>query len=347
MASRVWFDELTMTRSMPHEHFIRRCLELAERGRGSVGNGALVGAVLTRQGSIVNTAYHLKYGERHAERSLLENTEQISSTDYVLYVNLEPCCHRGKTPPCTDIIIESGVKTVVYGMEDPDPRVRGCGIASLRRAGVRVVGPVLEPLCLRLNRGFVSVRTLGRPWITLKMAKTKEGAIAAPDGTPLTMTGEEQNVWSHSFLRARHDAILVGWNTVRTDDPRLDVRFASPATTYPPPYRIILDSRLRLPLTARVVSDENRARTIVVHGPVVTVAVEDARAELTRRGVRLLEIPLNGGGFVWGALWEALTTPSGEYHGITSILVEGGVRTWDAFRRAGIVDEEIRLVQRS
>ncbi|HRH93307.1 MAG TPA: deaminase, partial [Candidatus Peribacteria bacterium] len=195
---------------MNHAECMRRCLELAERGRCLVGNGAMVGAVLVRDGQVIAEGFHEAFGKPHAERQLLEKFEQkIYSTD-TLYVNLEPCvAHKSKkNPPCCDIIVERGIKRVVYGMRDPDPRVAGKGIAFLRKAGVEVVGPVLLEECMRFNRGFVSVRTKGRPWIVMQQARTPAGQFAAPDGGFLKIATKEQDTWTHSQLRAKNDAVL-------------------------------------------------------------------------------------------------------------------------------------------
>ncbi len=317
--------------------FMRRALSLAERGRGRVGNGAMVGAVLVRDGAIIAEASHEGFGRPHAERSLLENVaEKILPTD-TLYVNLEPCCHTGKTPPCTDLLLARGVKRLVYGMRDPDPRVQGKGLEALTEGGCMVSGPCLPAECLRLNRGYVSVRTKGRPWITLKQAVSGNGAIAHPDGSRLCITSKEQNRWSHDFLRARHDAILVGVQTVITDNPQLNTRFDQ---DFPLLYRLILDPSLRIPLAANVVSDERADRTIVVTSPDSDPSKKSALCE---RGVRFIEVQMAGHAFSFSSLWHALLTPSDTFHGITSVLVEGGPATWESFRRAGVVDEEVIL----
>lgn len=321
--------------------FMQRCLELAERGRGAVGNGAMVGAVLVRHGVIIAEGYHDHFDGPHAELALLEKFDQkIRSTD-ILYVNLEPCCHHGKTPPCTDLLVARGVKRVVVGMTDPDGRVAGQGLAQLRSAGIAVSGPVLLCLCEHLNRGFISVRTLGRPWVTLKRAQTKGGAIAHDDGKPMKITSPEQDAWSHMFIRAQHEAILVGVGTIINDDPKLNIRFVQEyKSSTVSPYRIILDPQLRIPLTARVVTDELRDRTIVI-----TASTDDlAKRNLRARGVMVFDVALQNGCFDWRVLWDRLITPEGGYHGLTSVLVEGGRRTWEIFRSAGMIDEEVTLV---
>ena len=253
----------------------------------------------------------------------------------ILYVNLEPCCHRNKkTPPCTDIIVERGIKTVVYGMQDPNPAVSGKGIEHLNKKGVQVIGPVLEQECKRLNRGFVSLMTKKRPWITMKKAQRVDGRIANDDGSFLKITSPKQDAWSHEFLRAKHDAILVGVGTIIADDPRLTVRFGE---AKPPVWRIVLDASLRIPLSSKVMCPG----TIVVTVPSQDREKKDA---IRRKGVRIVEIPFLLGAFDWQVLWKALMTPENDFYGISSILVEGGQKTWDAFYSAEMVDEEVTLV---
>lgn len=335
---------------------MHRCRVLAARGRGRVGNGALVGAVLVRDGNLIAEGWHQAFGAPHAERHLLENFEQKISSSDTLFVNLEPCCHQGKTPPCTDIIIERGIRRVVYGMHDPDPRVAGKGIDILRAAGITVIGPVERASCEWLNRGFVSVRTKSRPWITLKQARMPDGSIANADGSPLHITSDAQNAWSHQSLRATHDAILVGVGTVLADNPHLTVRHVSPVIVSSPatlrraqgdtvqPWRIILDPHGRMPVTAKLVTDEHRARTIIVQCQ-ESKNSKETKDVLQGQGVRILEVDMTSdAGFALNQLWPHLINLDGGAAGVTSVLVEGGTRTWDFFRRAGVVDAEVTLV---
>lgn len=323
--------------------YIARCLALAERGRGCVGTNPLVGAVLVRKGRIIAEGWHRGFGQDHAERGLLGSFNQSLEADDVLYVNLEPCCHHGKTPPCTDALIERGVKHVVYGMEDPNPEVAGRGIALLREAGVTIRGPVSPEACLRLNRGFVSLKQQGRPWITLKCARTQGGAVANPDGSPLKITSPAQDAWSHMWLRARHDAIAVGINTVLSDDPQLTVRISNKNLdqTFPQPLRLIFDPHLKIPLTAKVIAGGAGTGTALVTAPNADMK---RVKQLSERGVRVFMVPMEAHGFAWEALWKLLTTPQQDFHGIASVLLEGGPSTWEFFRKAGMVDEEVILV---
>jgi diaminohydroxyphosphoribosylaminopyrimidine deaminase/5-amino-6-(5-phosphoribosylamino)uracil reductase len=322
---------------MQHTLFMQRCLELAALGRKAVGNGALVGSVLVRDGTIIAEGYHHAFGQAHAERDLLESfTGKIQPTD-ILYVNLEPCCHTGKQPPCTDIILERGVKHVVIGMRDPDSRVSGKGIEILRAQGVTVEGTVLRAECEWLSRGFISVRTKQRPWITTKMAKMADGRIANADGFPLAITSPEQNAWSHKYLRARHDAILVGVQTIINDNPTLDARLSDRPDYYP--WRIILDPHGRIPVNAKVVTDTHASSTMIIVNPENQEKIEYLR----KNGVHIFAVPLTNEGVVWEDLWKVLLGSDGDFHGVTSVLVEGGAKTWEMFTKANLVDMDIQL----
>lgn len=331
--------------AMDHSFYMQRCRELALLGRGKVGNGALVGAVLVRDGKLIAEGFHESYGNLHAERSLLEKFDQEIRSNDMLYVSLEPCCHTGKTPPCTDIIFERGIKHVVYGMLDSDSRVGGKGIELLRAKGIEVIGPVERSLCEYMNRGFISVRTKNRPWITLKKAMTKDGKTSNGGGPRLMITSDEQNIWSHTYLRSQLDGIVIGLNTVVTDDPVLNTRLSQ--TLYNQegiiPYRIILDASAKIPLDARVVTDDQKHRTIVVVSP--ESEKSEAVITLRDRGVRVFVVPVGSdGAFDLPELWKQLITPVEGYTGLTSLLIEGGERTWDIFKRAGVVDEEVTLM---
>lgn len=352
-----------------HGLFTHRCLELAERGHGKTGINPMVGAVLVRDGEIIAEGWHSAFGADHAERDLfnpsttLRVTNQESAVtveeDDILYVNLEPCCHKGKTPPCTDLIIEKGIKNVVFGMFDPNPIVAGQGIEVLRSAGVKVIGPIERARCEWFNRGFVSLMLNKRPWITLKRAQTKDGRIANKDlpagvltkvgGSPLKITSSEQDAWSHEWLRAKHDAILVGVETIVRDDPQLTVRMPADRSTKCEgsnkkidqfnPLRIVLDPNFRIPENAKIISGD------LAHGTIIITNQSDSEKKqmLEERGVRIWGCSLEDDHFDFHMLWELLTTPVNSFHGITSILVEGGQKTWEQFQRAKAVDAEVVL----
>lgn len=316
---------------------MHHCLALAQKGRGLVGINPLVGSVLVRENKIIAEGYYRGLGTCHAERELINNFDQEIQQEDTLYVNLEPCCHHGNTPPCTDIIIERGIKHVVIGMVDPDSRVAGKGIAALQKAGITVEGPVCRAECERLNRGYVSLRNNGRPYITLKKAQTIDGRVANADGSTLCITSDVQNTWSHTHLRKTHDAILVGVQTVMTDNPQLTIRHTGydiPDTNQP--ICIILDPNVRIPKDANVV----REGTVVVKDANESNNTKEER--LREKGVEVIALPRSNNQFNLHALWNALSTIDSP---ISTILVEGGPTTWNAFKSAGCFDEEIILIQ--
>lgn len=340
---------------MNHAEMMHRCIALAHRGQGNVGNGALVGSVLSRNGKILAEGWHAALGGLHAEAALLQSYKGIIQPEDVLYVNLEPCCHHGMQPPCTEAILKCGIKTVVFGMQDPDPRVQGKGLAILRAAGMQVRGPIERARCEYLNKGFISLRTKGRPWVTIKMASTRAGSISKPDGSPLKITNHEQDVWSHNYLRAHLDAILIGFNTVNTDNPILNTRFVQMQKKKGiskmnkkfdkyQPYRIIFDSHTRAEVESKIFTIDPQ-KTILVIAPTVTDAERGKLEDLRKRGVHIVTVAYENDQFVWDDLWRVLTIPQVDngFPGISSILVEGGPKTWDSFRRANMMDEEVQL----
>ena len=239
-----------------HDHFIRRCLELAEEGRGNVSPNPMVGCVIVQGGAIVTEGTHRSFGGAHAEREALIKAGDLTR-EATLYVNLEPCCKKGKQPPCTSAIIKSGIKTVVFGAYDPSNK----GIEVLRSKGIEVIGPVLEAECRRINKGFFSVVENDRPWVTVKKAMRRDGSTDGKITTP------EQDEWSHQRLRATHDAILVGSGTVVADDPKLTVRGSGSGRGPGPgrgPRRIILDPNSEVSSDATVLTDSDSAQTLVI-----------------------------------------------------------------------------------
>jgi len=322
-------------------------MELASRGRKNVGNGAMVGAVLVRENKIIAQDWHREFGSAHAESGLLNSfTGRIEPED-ILYVNLEPCCHQGKTPPCTYAVISRGIKRVCFGMLDPDERVAGKGIETLRSAGIEVIGPIARASCEYFNRGYVSLRRTGRPWITIKEARTRSGMISHDDGSTLKITDEEQDVWSHTFLRSCHDGILVGVETIVRDNPFLNTRFAqrndlTKVKNYQP-WRIILDPSLRIPTSANVLM-HSRGDTIVVTSDALSEGGRVAEDALHDWGVRVMQIPLREGSFAIPDILRLLSTPRDDFHGLSSLLVEGGERTWKGFRSSGFIDEMVSLI---
>lgn len=240
-----------------HEVYMRRCLELAERGLRLVAPNPMVGAVIVKDGVVVGEGAHLRFGAAHAEveaiRSVKDSAQLKGST---LYVNLEPCCHIGKTPPCTQAIIEAGIKNVLIGCKDPDKRVSGGGIEVLRKSGITVTEGVLEQEARYLNRRFIVFHTKRRPYVILKWARTKDGLFARADGTSRWITSMESRTLTHKW-RGEECATMVGPNTVIIDNPSLTVRHVKGEN----PIRMIVDRTLRVSGDFNVFSPD--AKTIV------------------------------------------------------------------------------------
>ena len=229
--------------------WMQKALSLAAKAEGEVAPNPMVGSVLVHQNTVVSEGYHKGPGTWHAERSALMNYEEAVHQDAVLYVNLEPCCSWGRTPPCTDIILEKGVKKVVVGMIDPDPRMAGQGIKRLRDAGVDVVVGVEEKACRELNRAYLRARSDRRPWIVLKAASSLDGRIATHFGESKWITGTQARKHVHS-QRGKIDGILVGGRTLRIDDPSLTTRYNNGRDAIP----IILSASCQIPKTANILT---------------------------------------------------------------------------------------------
>ena len=308
---------------------MRRALELAEQAAGYTNPNPMVGCVVVKDGHIISEGYHEKYGQFHAERNALTRcTEDTTGAD--LYVTLEPCCHHGKTPPCTDIIIEKKIARVFVGSMDSNPLVAGKGVQILKDAGIQVETGILEEECLKLNEVFYHYMANKRPFVVMKYAMSLDGKIACASGDSKWVTGETARKHVHE-LRKRYKGIMVGIGTVLADDPMLNCRVAEGAD----PVRIVCDSELRIPLESQLVRTAHDIPTIVA-------CVENAYASpwqkekvhaLEAAGVQL--IPTVGAHSVnLKQLMEIL----GE-QGIDSILLEGGGTLNSAALRNGIVSK--------
>ena len=290
---------------------------LAWQGLGSTYPNPCVGAlVLDATGEPAGRAHTAPTGGPHAEVRALRAAGPRARGG-TLYVTLEPCAHRGRTPPCTDAILAAGVARVVVGIEDPAPHVAGAGLARLREAGVEVELGTSAAACRRVHEHYLHHVATGRPFITLKAAVTLDGRIATHTGDSKWITGEPARAHAHRE-RARHHAILVGAATVRADDPALTVRLA-PGTD---PERVILDPRLSLVAPGEPVRAALRPGTRVFHGPDVAPA---AREALARTGAEAVEVPAAPGGIDVAAVFTALGRQD-----VRSVLVEGGGRVWAA-----------------
>ncbi len=297
---------------------MRRALALAERGWGHTAPNPMVGAVLVRDGVVVGEGYHAEYGGAHAEAAALDQAGD-RARGATLYVTLEPCAHTGKTPPCTDAVLAAGVRRVVAAVAEPNVAARG-GAKKLRKAGVDVALGALEAEARELNIIFFHGAEFYRPFVTLKLAVSREGALADAARTPRWLTGPEARREVHR-LRAGHDAIAVGLGTALADDPQLTVREVPPPRKAP--VRVVFSRGGKLPRSSRLVAT---AREIPVILLVLRIEPEQ-RAALTAAGVTVIEVrDLNEG------LLELAS------RGVRSVLLEGGARIAGAVLRAGSVD---------
>jgi len=278
--------------------FMARALDLALQGRGLTSPNPVVGALVVAAGAVVGQGYHRRAGEAHAEVLALAEAGS-RARGATLYVTLEPCNHHGRTPPCTDAIIAAGVRRVVFGVRDPNPLVRGGGGARLRRHGIAVELGVEAEACAELLAGFTSLVTRRRPLVTLKLAASLDGRIATSTGASRWITSPPARALVHQ-LRDEHDAIMVGAGTVIADDPQLTCRRRGGRD----PLRVIVDGRLRLPLTAAVVSERAAAGTAVA-----TAVRGGAKLRaLRRRGVRVVSLPGRRGPVLW-SLADVVSAP--------------------------------------
>ena len=304
---------------------MRRALELAERGRGYVEPNPLVGAVIVRDGQVVGEGWHQKYGEAHAEVNALAAVG-AAARGATLYVTLEPCCHHGKTPPCTDAILRSGVQRVVAAMTDPFPQVAGRGAEMLRVAGIAVDLGVCESEARRLNAPYLKLLATGRPYVHAKWAMTLDGKIGTRTGDSKWISGEESRARVHA-LRGRMDAVVVGIGTVLADDPLLTARPPGPRT----PLRVVLDSHGRLPAARRLATTARETPVLIA----VAAPLDSGRGDdLRQLGCQLLELPAENGRPAIAALLDELG-----WRRMTNVLIEGGSEVLGSFLDAKSIDE--------
>ncbi len=313
--------------------YMQQALDLAREGLGFVSPNPLVGCVIVKDGEIVGRGYHQRFGGPHAEvHALQEAGPRVHGA--VLYVNLEPCSHTGKTPPCADAVIGAGVRRVVVALRDPNPLVAGRGLSRLEGAGIAVTVGVCEAEARKLNEAFCKYILTRCPFVTLKSAITLDGKIATRTGASQWITGELARQEGHR-LRHAADAILVGVGTVVQDDPQLTTRL--PDRQGVNPLRVIVDSTLRLPLQAQVTDVAADRRTLVV----TTARAPEVQCERLRtRGVEVVCLPAYDDGRVD---LEALLRYLGEC-GIASVLVEGGATLSASLLRQRLVDKVLFFV---
>ena len=304
---------------MEDRDYMALALELAERGAGWTCPNPMVGAVIVKDGRIIGQGYHQRCGALHAEREALAAC-QSDPCGATLYVTLEPCCHQGRQPPCVDAILAAGIRRVVVGCTDPNPLVGGRGIALLREHGVEVAVGVMEEACRELNRFFFHYILTHRPYVVMKYAMTMDGKIAAYTGDAKWITGEGAREHVHR-LRHRCRGILVGVGTVLADDPMLNCRLPGGRD----PVRIICDTHLRTPLTARVVTTAGEIPTLLA---TCETAPERCRP-YEAAGCRVLTLPAREGRVDLGALLDQL----GRLEMDSLLLEGGGTLNWTALEQ--------------
>ena len=319
-------EVLNMVRQEDIE-YMRRAIELAERGVGFTNPNPMVGAVIVKGGKVIGEGWHERCGEWHAERNAFRNCT-VPAEGATMYVTLEPCCHYGKTPPCTEAIIEHGIARVVVGMEDPNPLVAGKGIALLREAGIEVVCGVEEEALREQNRVFLKYISTKLPWVAMKTAMTLDGKIATRTGDSKWITGAEARAYVPE-LRHRFMAILVGIGTAVADDPLLNCRIEGRGVRQP--IRVVVDSNARLSLDSQLVKTAGEYRTIVAH---TCFAPEERVKALREIGVEMLLCKEKEGLVDVRNLLELLGQS-----GIDSILLEGGGSLNYTFLSEGLADE--------
>lgn len=309
---------------MTDETYMRRAIVLAERGAGWTSPNPMVGAVIVKGGRIIGEGWHRRYGEAHAERNALQSCTE-SPVGAVLYVTLEPCCHHGKQPPCTDAILEAGIRRVAVGSGDPNPLVAGKGVELLRSHGVTVDTGVLKEECDALNPVFFHFIQTKRPYVVIKYAMTMDGKIATRTGDSQWITGDAARQRVHQD-RHRYSAIMAGVGTVLADDPLLTCRMEGGKN----PVRIICDSHLRTPPDSRVVRTAREVPTILA----AAAPPPERRKALEDAGCQVWDLPGPEGRVDLNALMDRLGA-----RGIDSVLLEGGGELNWAALHSGIVQK--------
>jgi diaminohydroxyphosphoribosylaminopyrimidine deaminase/5-amino-6-(5-phosphoribosylamino)uracil reductase len=303
-----------------------RALLLAERGLMTTAPNPRVGCVLVRNGEIVGEGWHERSGQPHAEINALQQAGS-NAAGATAYVTLEPCCHQGRTPPCTDALVAAGVTRVVAAMEDPNPQVAGQGLAALHDAGIDATAGLLADVAEQLNIGFIMRMRQGRPWVRCKLAMSIDGRTAMASGESCWITGAAARADVHR-LRGRSDAIMTGIGTVLADDPSLTVRIDDLADDFHQPLRVVLDSHLRIPPDAKLL--DLPGETLIVTG----AADADNEARLTRNGIRIATLPLENGKLDLPAVLQHLGMLQ-----INEVHLEAGATLCGALVQAGLMDE--------
>ncbi len=307
--------------------YMQRALELASQARGRTSPNPLVGAVIVKDGRIIGEGYHQKAGTPHAEIHALKAAGH-EAWGASLYVSLEPCCHHGRTPPCTEAIIKAGIKRVVIAVLDPNPKVAGKGAEILLEAGIETRVGVLEEAAVQLNEVFFKYIESGMPFVSIKTAMTLDGKIAASSGDSKWVTGADARKYVH-HLRNTYDAILVGIGTVLADNPHLNTRLDEEISR--DPVRIVIDSNLDLPLDSIIARSSRHQPTIIFCG----INSDEKRAQhLNALGIEIIKLELEEDKV---PLSEAMSILADRE--ITSVLIEGGAEINASFIQQGLVNK--------
>jgi diaminohydroxyphosphoribosylaminopyrimidine deaminase/5-amino-6-(5-phosphoribosylamino)uracil reductase len=307
-------------------HYMARALRLAAHGLFTTDPNPRVGCVLVRDGEVVGEGWHERAGEAHAEINALRAAGDRAA-GATAYVTLEPCCHQGRTPPCTDALIRAGLARVVVAMEDPNPQVAGEGLRVLQQAGIETMAGVLAAEAGKLNPGFVMRMQQGRPWVRCKLAMSLDGRTAMANGESNWISGEQARQDVHK-LRARSAAIMTGIDTVLADDPSLTVRLGEAEGAYSNPLRVVLDSGLRMPADAKLLGLPGE--TLIITG----VSDAEKQARLQQAGVSIRTLPLEQGRLDLAAVLQYLGGME-----INEVHLEAGATLCGALLEAGLVDE--------
>ncbi len=317
------------------ERYMRLALKLADRGKGLTSPNPCVGAVVVKDGRIIGRGYHKQFGGPHAEIYALRQGGS-KAKGATLYVTLEPCRHYGKTPPCVDAIISSKIKRVVAAMKDPNPLNDGKGLAILRKNGVKVEVGILADEARRLNEAFIKFITRKIPFVTVKVAQSLDGKIATHRGDSKWITGERAREFTHR-LRSEIDAILVGVETILKDNPLLSARPRNKSIgKIKQPAKIILDSKLRTPIAAKIFSSDSPGKVIIA---TTKLAPKDKMEALKKKGAEILIMDSKDGKVNIKSLLRKLAE-----EGIAHILMEGGGKVLASAFEAGIVDKVLFFI---
>lgn len=316
---------------MSDEFYMKRALTLARKGAGWVSPNPMVGAVIVKYNRIIAEGWHQQYGEAHAEINAIQ-AAKVPLEGATLYVTLEPCHHHGKTPPCVESVIAAKFARVVIGMVDPNPLVAGKSIAALKAHGIYITMGMLEQDCRELNEPFVRYMETGMPYVTVKFAQTLDGRIATATGHSQWISGEKSRRYAHQ-LRSLHDAVLVGAGTVLKDNPELTVRDVKGRN----PLRIVIDPTLDIPLDAKILREQDQAKTLIVTR---SKAASTKQNCIHAMGVGLMHFD-QGKSDIFNL--KSLFATLGQQK-ISSILVEGGAGMITSVLREGLADRVVAIV---